>query len=107
METINGEWVMKGCGRSDAIRTIEEASSLIHTIGFLPLFSNSIPGFSLEEHVPAFVWFTGDSVTDPWEWRMQLAADASIAYGKFFNRTAGFISKNFFPTFARIGCHAP
>ena len=101
METINGEWIMKGCDSSDpsALHSREELISLIHTIGFLPLFSNDIPGFSVEERVPAYVWWTGDEDTDPWEWRMILARDPVIAYGKFFNKAAGFISKSFFPTF--------
>ena len=45
METINGEWIMKGCDSSDpsALHSREELISLIHTIGFLPLFSNDIP----------------------------------------------------------------
>ena len=102
MEIVNGEFIMMGCDPSDpsVLRSPADAISLINTIGFLPLFSNAIPSFSIEEHVPASVWFTGDPTTDPWEWRMILAADPSIAYGKFFNKTAGFISKSFFPTFA-------
>jgi hypothetical protein len=102
METINGEWIMKGCDSSDpsALHSTEELTSLVHIIGFLPLFSNGIPGFSVEERVPAYVWWTGDEATDPWEWRMILARDSGIAYGKFFNKAAGFVSKSFFPTFA-------
>lgn len=93
---------MMGCEDSDpsALHSITDAASLIHTIGFLPLFSNTITGFSVEEHVPARYWWTGDPDTDPWEWRMILARDPSIAYGKFFNRTAGFISKEWIPAFA-------
>lgn len=102
MEVINGEFIMIGCDPTDpgALRSPEDAKALIRRIGFLPLFSNSIPGFSIEEHVPAENWWTGDPQTDPWEWRMILAADEAIAYGKFFNKTAGFISKDFFPVLA-------
>ena len=102
METINGEWIMRGCDSSDpsALHSTEELIALIHSIGFLPLFSNTISGFSVEERVPAYVWWTGDEAVDPWEWRMILARDPDIAYGKFFNKAAGFISKSFFPTFA-------
>lgn len=102
MENINGEFIMKGCVSEDpgALHSPSDAVSLIHRIGFLPLFSNSIPGFSIEEHVPAEHWWTGDPEIDPWEWRQILAGEESIAYGKFFNKTAGFISKDFFPTFA-------
>ncbi|MBR2256681.1 MAG: recombinase family protein [Blautia sp.] len=102
METINGEWIMKGCDPSDpeALHSSTELISLIHTIGFLPLFSNSIPGFSVEERVPSYHWWTGDTTADPWEWRIILSRDPSIAYGKFFNKSAGFVAKDFFPTFA-------
>ena len=102
MEVINGEFTMAGCDPADpsALRSFADAADLIHRIGFLPLFSNSIPGFSIEEHVPAKQWWTGVPDKDPWEWRMILAADDSIAYGKFFNRGAGFISKEMFPAFA-------
>ena len=36
METINGEWIMKGCDSSDpsALHVAEELTSLVHTIGF-------------------------------------------------------------------------
>ena len=102
METVNGEFRMLGCDPLDpsALYSPQDAAELIQTIGFLPLFSNAIPGFSIEEHVPAFNWWTGDPETDPWEWRRLLSADENIAYGKFFNRTAGFISRSFFPLFA-------
>ena len=102
MEVINGEFIMVGCDPDDpeALRSPADARALIQNVGFLPLFSNSIPGFSIEEHVPAENWWTGDPQTDPWEWRIILSADDTIAYGKFFNKTAGFISKDFFPAFA-------
>ena len=100
MEYINGDFIMAGCDDSHAIHTLSDALSLIHTIGFLPLFSNSITGFSIEEHTTASSWWTDDPATDPWQWRMLLTADETIAYGKFFGRNAGFISKDFFPTFA-------
>ena len=93
---------MRGCSPEDpaALYSIEDCRELIHKIGFLPLFSNMISGFSVEEHVPPNSWWTEDPETDPWVWRMILAEDASIAYGKFFNKCAGFISKSFFPVFA-------
>ena len=58
METINGEWYMKGCGREDParLRTVEQAADLIRKLGFLPLFSNEIPGFSVEERTWAPDW---------------------------------------------------
>ncbi len=102
MEEIDGRWIMKGCSRSspDRIRTAEELAELIVQIGFLPLFSNRIPGFSVEERTPAETWWTGRPDTDPWEWRQTLSRDPRVAYGKFFDRKAGFLSRDCFPAFA-------
>jgi len=102
MEFINGEFYMKGCEWSspERIHDTEELVSKVQEIGCLPLFSNTIPGFSVEEHTPAGVWWTGDPGTDPWEWRQILARDERVAYGKFFGKKAGFIAKEWFPVFA-------
>ena len=91
---------MLGCGAEDALHTVSDCAAFIHKVGFIPLFSNSIPGFSIEEHTMASQWWTEDPETDPWVWRQLLSSDPVIAYGKFFGRNAGFISKEFFPTFA-------
>ena len=101
METIAGEWIMKGCRRTDSgcLHSPEDLLELIQEIGFLPLFSNSITGFSVEEHTPAGDWWT-DSAADPWAWRQVLAPNDFVAYGKFFDKKAGFVSRKWFPHFA-------
>ncbi|MBR4194537.1 MAG: hypothetical protein IKQ54_09455 [Oscillospiraceae bacterium] len=102
METQNGEWYLKGCAHNDParIKSAEEAAAWIQRIGFLPLFSNEVPGFSLEEHTCAADWWTGSPLLDPWEWRGILAGRRDIVYGKFYHRRAGFISAEWFPVFA-------
>ena len=102
MDTIDGEWIMKGCSRSDRNRlhTPEDLLDLILKVGFLPLFSNDIPGFSVEEHTPGEDWWIDDPARDPWAWRQLLAPNACVAYGKFFDKKAGFVSKEWFPCFA-------
>ena len=101
METVAGEWIMKGCRRSDpeCLHSPKDLLGLVRKIGFLPLFSNGIPGFSVEEHTPPADWWTG-SPLDPWDWRQLLAPHPDIAYGKFFDRKAGFVSREWFPRFA-------
>ena len=96
-----GEWIMMGCRRDDpkCLHSPEELLALIREIGFLPLFANEIRGFSVEERTPANDWWT-DSPGDPWAWRQALASNDLVAYGKFFDRKAGFISKEWFPDFA-------
>ena len=102
METINGEWYMKGCAPEDPnrLRSPESAAELVRRIGFLPLFSNGLPGFSLEERTWAGDWWTDDPARDPWAWRQALAREPDLLYGKFFDRRAGFISADWFPYFA-------
>ena len=99
---MDGDWNLKGCGRNDPsrFRTAEDVVSRIHEIGFLPLFATAVPGFSVEEHTCSRDWWTGDPASDPWEWRKTIAERDDIAYGKFFDRKAGFISLPWFPLFA-------
>lgn len=102
METINGTWFMKGCDPDNpgCIHSVEDLCKLIQKVGFLPLFSNSIPGFSTEEHTIASWWWTDNPEKDPWIWRQIISGHPDIAYGKFFGKNAGFISKEWFPVFA-------
>jgi hypothetical protein len=99
---MDSDWNMNGCRRNDPARlkSPDEVITFVEKVGFLPLFSTGIPGFSLEEHVPAFDWWTDDQARDPWIWRMLIAEDENIAYGKFFDRKAGFVSRKWFPAFA-------
>ena len=93
---------MKGCRRLDrgCLHSPEDLLGMIREIGFLPLFSNAIEGFSVEEHTPAGDWWSDDPERDPWAWRQILAPDDHAAYGKFFDKKAGFVSKEWFPAFA-------
>lgn len=104
MDTIDGAWIMKGCGRNspDRLYTPEDLLALVERVGFLPLFSNEIPGFSVEEHTPAGDWWTDDPASDPWAWRQILASNTHVAYGKFFDKKAGFVSAEWFPDFANV-----
>ena len=98
----NGEWIIHGLACDDPyrIRSPKELVDWINEVGFLPLFGNGVKGFSVEEHVSADYWWTGDKENDPWEWREIIAAEHKVAYGKFFGRKAGFISLEWLPYFA-------
>ncbi len=102
MPNESGEWIMRGVDWDDSlrIRTPEELIKYIDQVGFLPLFANELPGFSVEDHVHPGSWWTGDPEQDPWVWREIIARSGRVAYGKFFDRKAGFISKEWFPCFA-------
>lgn len=102
MGNESGTWIMYGVEWDDpeCIHTPEEAINYINDIGFVPLFKNDIPGFSLEERTVPEYWWCGDPKVDPWEWREIIARSREVAYGKFFEKKAGFISKKWFPYFA-------
>lgn len=74
----------------ERIHNAEEAIAYIKKTGFLPLFKNDIPGFSLEERTFSGDWWSGDAQRDPWEWRKIMAGSGEMAYGKFFDKRAGF-----------------
>lgn len=82
------------------IRSWQELVKWINEIGFLPLFANEIEGFSAEEHVSPDYWWTDVAEEDPWAWREIIASSHEVAYGKFFDKKAGFISLEWLPYFA-------
>ena len=101
MGNESGTWVMYGVNWDDpeCIHTVSEAIEYINEVGFLPLFKNEIPGFSLEERTVPEYWWSENPEVDPWEWRAIIARSGEIAYGKFFNNKAGFISRKWLPYF--------
>jgi len=101
MGNESGEWIIYGVEWDDpeCIHTVDEAIEYINSVGFLPLFRNEIPGFSLEERTASEFWWSGDVERDPWEWREIIARRGDLAYGKFFDKKAGFISKEWLPYF--------
>ena len=76
------------------IRTQEELEALIEEWGFLPFFANEIPGFSIKEQIDPALWFTEEP--GPWEWKGKIAVKGKCAYGKFFGKKAGFVSRKWF-----------
>ena len=102
MPNENGTWIMYGVEWDDpeCLHTVDDVIEYINEIGFLPLFKNEIPGFSLEERTVPEYWWSGDMEVDPWEWREIIARRGEVAYGKFFDKKAGFISKEWLPYFA-------
>ena len=84
------------------IRSWQELVSWVKEVGFLPLFANDAIGFSAEDHVSPDFWFTGDPEQDPWVWREIIAGSHEVAYGKFFNGRAGFVSPAWLPYFANF-----
>ncbi|MBR3095289.1 MAG: hypothetical protein IKH12_06855 [Clostridia bacterium] len=83
------------------VRTKEDLLEAIERFGFLPFFAGSIPGFSLEEHAAADVWYSAaDDTWKAWDWKGPVIRESRCAYGKFFENKAVFISREWFPDFA-------
>ena len=80
------------------IRRKKDLIDAVNELGFVPLFTNSIEGFSVEEHVAPSAWFSGEEGV--WEWKGPVIKECGCAYGKFFENKAVFISRKFFPDFA-------
>ncbi len=83
------------------IRKKSDLIGAINEYGFLPFFENSIEGFSIEEHVdPACWWHSDTGEWRVWEWKGPVIRETGCAYGKFFEKKACYISKEWFPDFA-------
>lgn len=68
--------------------------------GMLPFFSNKIPGFSIEEMAaPGKLFAETRDDCGCWEWKGPVIQEQTTAYGKFFNRKAGFIDRKLLPDF--------
>ncbi len=101
MAVEDGAWIMKGVDwdHPDCMHSIADLEEYVHEVGFLPLFANEVEGFSVEEWTDPNCWWCEDEAVDPWIWREIIAGRREIAYGKFFDKKAGFISLDWLPYF--------
>ena len=81
------------------IRTKQDLIDAVQTFGIVPYFTTSIPGFSLEEHCSPSVLFS-DSGDDTWAWKGPVIQETGCAYGKFFEKKAAYVSREWFPDLA-------
>lgn len=83
------------------IETAESMMNEIARIGFMP-YLGSKKGllFTLEKRTQNN-WFTGEK-SDPWEWRHVAAESDTVAYGKFFLCSSGFVAKENVPAFIAL-----
>jgi len=81
------------------VRTKQDLIDAVETFGIVPYFSNSIPGFSLEEHCdPSALW--SDTQDCSWDWKGPVIRETNCAYGKFFEKKAVYVSREWFPDLA-------
>ena len=77
------------------VRSRQDLIDAIRTFGIVPYFSNSIPGFSLEEHChPAVLW--SEDGNNTWAWKGQVIQATGCAYGKFFEKKSAYVSLEWF-----------
>ena len=81
------------------IRSKQDLIDAIQAFGIVPYFTNSIPGFSLEEHCdPSVLW--SDTGDDTWSWKGPVIRATGCAYGKLIERKAAYVSQEWFPDLA-------
>ena len=80
----------------DVIRNAMDMERQALELGFLPFFRCGVPGFSIEERTAPEYWFS-DEEEGPWEWKGPVIREGHCAYGKFFNKKAGFVSLEWLP----------
>ena len=67
--------------------------------GILPFFLNKVRGLSVQELCAPGMLFGGNLEEGCWEWKGPVIRRKTSAYGKFFNRKAGFVSMELLPDF--------
>lgn len=85
----------------EMIRSAMDMEQTALELGFLPFFRCGIPSFSIEERTDAAYWFS-DEEEGPWEWKGPVIREGHCAYGKFFNKKAGYVSLEWLPDFLNI-----
>lgn len=81
------------------VRTKQDLIDAVRFYGIVPYFSNSIPGFSLEEHCdPRALW--SDTGDDSWSWKGPVIRETGCAYGKLIEKKAAYVSREWFPDLA-------
>ena len=75
----------------------------IQKVGFLPLLDGDVSGFAAEDVVTddcRYVVFDDGGWDWPlWKWKGPIVTEGNCVYGKFFDKKAGFISREWWPDF--------
>ena len=80
------------------VETRRDLERAVAELGIVPLFRNSVPGFSVAEHVSPRAWFDGEN-EGVWEWKGPVIRNTGCAYGKFFEKKAVFLSRDWYPDY--------
>ena len=86
-----------------SIHNCPELMDAIQKLGFLPLLTSSIAGFSADEMVAPECRYVvrddGGWEWPLWKWKGPVVTEGNCVYGKFFEGKAGFISQEWWPDF--------
>lgn len=85
----------------ELIRSAMDMERTALELGFLPFFRCGIPTFSIEERTDAEYWFSSEE-EGPWEWKGPVIREGHCAYGKFFNKKAGYVSLEWLPDLLNV-----
>lgn len=87
----------------DAIYSCPQLMDYVNEIGFLPLLNIGIERWSADDAVDEECRYTrfpdGGWEWKLWEWKGSVIRETGCAYGKFFCKKAGFISKDWWQHF--------
>lgn len=88
---------------SEKIHSCPELIDYINEVGFLPLLNLGVPGWSADDAVDDDCGYIvnpdGSWEWALWRWKGEIIQEAGCAYGKFFDRKAAFICKEWWPDF--------
>ena len=96
--------------RRTMIHNATELMDYIQQVGFLPLLDSGIRGFSADEAVDPdcrYVLLDDGGWDWPlWKWKGPVVTEGGYVYGKFFNKKAGFVSRDWWPDLYNWRHHA-
>lgn len=89
--------------KTKLLHSCPELIDYINEVGFLPLLRMGVEGWSAEEVTDEDCQYTrlpdGGWEWPLWTWKGAILQDSGCAYGKFFDRKAAFVSRDWWPDF--------
>lgn len=82
------------------IKNYREFLDRVNELGFYAFSGKFADGFpKLDNETIETQWYTGDTDTDPWQWRIRAVEEKALAFGCILGGYKGFISKEYYRLF--------